>query len=142
MLPPRLVPSPRRRPARGGGHHDAAGSLSLEAAMALPVVAVCALALLQVVGVVRDALLAQDLARIGARVAATDPSDATVTDAIAAAAGDGVTTDVEITPAARGPGDTVTVTVRLERSGRWGDLGLTGRAVVRGEPILDRGGGP
>lgn len=137
------APTPRRRPHRRGargGRRD--GSLSLEAAMTLPLVALCALALLQLVGVVRDALLAEDLARIGARVAATDPSDAAVVDAVTAAAGDDVTTEVDVAPTARHRGDTVTVTVRLRRPGRWIDLDLTGRAVVHGEPLLDAGGGP
>ena len=72
--------------------------------MALPLVALCALALLQVVGVARDALLAEDLARIGARVAATDGSNAAVVDAVTAAAGDGVTAQVEVRPPLRRPG--------------------------------------
>ena len=105
--------------------------------MALPLVALCALALLQMVGVVRDALLAEDLARLGARVAATDPSNTAVADAVTAAAGDGVTTEVEVRPPLRRPGDTVTVTVRLRRPGRWVDLDLTGRAAVLGEPVLE-----
>lgn len=110
--------------------------------MAVPVVALCALALLQLVGVVRDALLAQDLARLGARLAATEPSDAPVVDAVAAAAGDGVTTEVVIDPSGRRHGDTVTVTVRLRRPGRWLEVDVTGRAVTHGEPLLDDGGGP
>lgn len=133
------APTPRRRPQRRGAR---GGSLSLEAAMALPLVALCALALLQLVGVVRDALLAEDLARIGARVAATDPSDAAVVDAVAAAAGDDVTTEVDVSPSARHRGDTVIVTVHLRRPGRWIDVDLAGRAVVHGEPVLDAGGGP
>ena len=108
--------------------------------MALPLVALCALALLQVVGVARDALLAEDLARVGARVAATDASHTAVVDAIDAVAGDDVTTSVEIRPPLRRPGDTITVTVRLQRAGRWIDVDLTGRASVLGEPVL--GGHP
>ena len=71
--------------------------------MALPVVALCAVALLHVVGVARDALLAQDLARLGARTAATTTSDAEVRAAVAAAAGDGTVT-VAVTPSGRGRG--------------------------------------
>jgi hypothetical protein len=110
--------------------------------MALPVAALCALALLQLVGVVRDALLAEDLARIGARVAATDTSDAVVVAAVTRAAGDDVTLDVEVSPSPRHGGDVVTVTVRVRRPARrWVDVALTGRAAVHGEPVLDRGGG-
>lgn len=137
-VPVPAAPTPRRHPQRRGARDGRdRGSVSLEAAMALPLVAVCALALLQVVGVVRDALLAEDLARIGARVAATDPAHPAVTAAVAAAAGDGVTTSVEVLPPLRRPGDTITVTVRLHRPGRWFDVALTGHAAVLGEPILD-----
>ena len=110
--------------------------------MAIPVVALCALALLQVVGVVRDALHAQDLARVGARVAATEPSDAAVVDAVLAAAIDGVEVVVDVTPSQRHHGDTVTVGVTLRRPGRWVDLDLTGTAATHGEPLLDRRVGP
>lgn len=110
--------------------------------MALPLVALCAVAMLQLVGVVRDALLAQDLARIGARVAATDPSNAAVVDAVRAAAGEGVDTEVTITPPLRRHGHTVTVEVHLRRPDALLDVDLTGRAVTHGEPVLDRGGIP
>lgn len=110
--------------------------------MALPLVALSAVAMLQLVGVVRDALLAQDLARIGARVAATDPSDTAVVDAVTAAAGGDVDTEVRITPPMRRHGDTVTVEVHLQRTGALLDVVLTGRAVAHGEPVLDRGGVP
>ncbi len=110
--------------------------------MALPVVALCALGLLSLVGVVRDALLAEDLARIGARVAATDPSDARVTAAVVQAAGDAVDVTVEVSPSPRRHGDTITVTVRVHRPDRRFDLTLTGRASVHGEPLLDRPADP
>lgn len=110
--------------------------------MALPVVALCALGLLSLVGVVRDALLAEDLARLGARLAATDPSDTQVADAVAAAAGDEVATEVRIDPSLRRHGDTVIVTVEVRRPDRRFDLTLTGRAAVYGEPLLDRPAGP
>lgn len=110
--------------------------------MAIPVVALCAVALLQLVGVARDALLAQDLARVGARVAAVDPSDAAVAEAVRSAAGDDVTVAVDVTPSARHHADTITVRVRLQRPGRWFDVDLTGTAASHGEPILDTRGGP
>lgn len=139
--PRRATPAPRRLPLRRGARGQT-GSLSLEAAMAIPVVALSALALLQLVGVARDALLAQDLARVGARVAAVDPSDAAVVDAVRAAAGGDVDLAVDVTPSARHHADTITVTVRLRREGRWFDVDLTGTAASHGEPILDTGGGP
>lgn len=105
--------------------------------MALPVVALCALALLQLVGVARDALLAQDLARLGARTAATSPVDADVRAAVVAAAGPDLDPEVAISPAVRRRGSTVTVTVTVRRPGRLLDVALTGRAVAHGEPRLD-----
>ncbi len=108
--------------------------------MVMPLVALCALAMLQLVGVVRDALLAQDLARIGARVAAVDPSHEAVARAIASAAGPDVATTVTILPPMRRHGDTITVEVRLQRPGGLLDVELTGRAATHGEPVLDRGG--
>lgn len=110
--------------------------------MAMPVVALCALGLLSLVGVVRDALLAEDLARLGARLAATDPSDTRVASAVADAAGDEVVTEVTIDPSLRHHGDTVVVTVTVHRPDRRFDLTLTGRAAVHGEPLLDRPAGP
>ncbi len=115
------------------------GSLSLEAAMAVPVVALCALALLQLVAVARDVLLAQELARLGARVAATSPADGEVHAAVTRAAGPDVEVEVTIDPSVRGRGDTVDVQVVLRRAGRWPHIALTGRAVAHGEPQLERG---
>lgn len=106
--------------------------------MALPVVALCAVGLLQLVGVARDALLAQDLARLGARTAATTTSDAAVRAAIVDAAGPDLRADVVITPSSRGRGSTVTVTVTVHRPDRVLDLASTGRAVAHGEPQLER----
>lgn len=105
--------------------------------MALPVVALCVVGLLQLVGVVRDALLAQDLARLGARTAATTPSDGAVRGAVVEAAGPGLQADVVITPSERTRGSTVTVRVTLRRPDRLLDVALTGRAVAHGEPQLD-----
>lgn len=105
--------------------------------MALPVVALCVVGLLQLVGVARDALLAQDLARLGARTAATSPSDAAVRAAVVEAAGPGLEADVAVTPAGRTRGSTVSVRVTLRRPDRLLDLALTGRAVAHGEPQLD-----
>lgn len=112
------------------------GSLSLEAALAVPLVAVVAMGLLQVLGVARDALLAQDLARLGVRVAATTTSDAAVREAIVDAAGAEVTTHVRIAPPVRRRGTAVVVEVELRRPGRVLDAAVTGRAVAHGEPQL------
>lgn len=107
--------------------------------MAVPVVALCALALLQLVAVARDVLLAQELARLGARVAATSPADGDVHAAVTRAAGPGVEVEVTIDPSVRGRGDTVDVQVVVHRAGRWPHIALTGRAVAHGEPQLERG---
>ena len=105
--------------------------------MALPVVALCALGVLQLLGVARDALLAQDLARLGARTAATTTSDTTVRDAITDAAGPDLRPRVQVTPTSRRRGSTVVVSVTVRRPGRVLDVALTGRAVAHGEPQLD-----
>lgn len=134
------VPPPPRRvtPTRRGVGRAADGSLSLEFALALPLVAFVAFALLQIVGVARDALLAQDLARLGARIAATSSSDHAVHTAVANGAGPGVTTEVTVTPPVRHRGDTIVVEVTVRRPRRPLDLPVTGRAATHGEPVLDR----
>lgn len=104
--------------------------------MALPVVALCAVGVLQLLGVARDALLAQDLARLGARTAATTTSDAAVREAITDAAGSELHPEVRVTPGSRTRGSTVTVTVTVRRPGRALDVAVTGRAVAHGEPGL------
>lgn len=133
---PRMPRGTRARPAVG---RREAGSLSLEAAMALPLVALLAFAFLQLVGVSRDALLAQDLARVGARVAATSTSDRDVEQAIRAAAGRDLETEIRVTPATRRHGSTITVEVVVRRPARPFPYAVRGRAVAHGEPLL--GGG-
>lgn len=122
-----------RRPARGA---DLAGSLSLEVAMALPVLALAAFAVLQLVGVGRDMLLAQELAALGARIAATTTDDAHVARAVHDAAGDGHVLDVTIVPSPRGRGDIVTVGVVVQTT--FGPFAprVSADAVSRGEPTL------
>jgi len=119
--------------------HRQGGSLSLELAMALPVLALCALVLIQGVAVARDALLAQELARLAARVAATSSSDAAVRDAVTRAAGPDVDVAVTISPPVRGHGTTIRVHVDLQRPDRPLAVRLRGSAVAHGEPLL---GGP
>jgi hypothetical protein len=114
------------------------GSLSLELAMVLPVLALCALVLIQGVAVARDALLAQELARLAARVAATSPSDAVVRDAVTRAAGPDVDVVVTISPPVRGHGTTIRVQVELRRPDHPLPMSLRGRAVAHGEPLLER----
>lgn len=116
-----------------------AASVSLELALAVPVVAIVAVALLQVLGVARDALLAQDLARLGVRVAATSTSDAAVRQAVLGAAGPDVRVTATVTPSVRARGDLVSVEVALRRPGRMIEVTLSGRAVAHGEPQLDAG---
>jgi Flp pilus assembly protein TadG len=112
------------------------GSLSLEFALALPLVALCLLALLEGVGLLRDALLVQDAARLGARVAATTGDDGAVVAAVRDLLGADRDVTVAVTPTPRRTGDTITVSVVL--TARFGPArpAVHGRAVTRGEPIL------
>ncbi len=132
----RPVAATGRRPGRGA---DPAGSLSLEIAMALPLLALGAFAVLQLVGVGRDLLLVQELAALGARVAATTTDDTSVAGAVHAAAGDGHVVDVVITPSPRRRGDLVTVRVVLQTTFGPFTPRVTAGAVGRGEPSLSGG---
>lgn len=109
------------------------GSATLETVLVLPVVALVLLAVLQLVGVVRDELVAQEAARAGLRVAVTTR---TLGPAVAAArevAPDRQLT-VRVLPQERRPGDLVRIEVRV--AGRLGPLRTTavGRAAGRVEP--------
>lgn len=110
-----------------------AGAVSLEAALGVTVLLLLAAMLLQVVGVGRGVLLVHEAARAGARAAATGAPDAAVA-AVARDAADGLDVAVTVRPAARRPGDLVTVEV-----GWTGTLGplrpeVAARSVVRVEP--------
>lgn len=113
------------------------GAVSLEAALLLPFVALVTLAVLQLVGVARDLLLVHEVARAGARAAATTLADAPVT-AAAREAADGRPVAITILPSPRAPGTVVAVAVEL--ADRFGPIPYTvrARAVAEVEP----GAGP
>ncbi|MDX1658270.1 MAG: TadE family type IV pilus minor pilin [Nitriliruptorales bacterium] len=89
------------------------GVLSLEFALALPLLLLAVLTALQGLVLGRDVLLAHEAARAGARAAATSTSNAAVDRAVTAAIGDRAA-GVTIQPAGRSAGDTVTVEVVLD----------------------------
>ena len=113
------------------------GSVSLEAALVLPVVALVAWTLLQAAGVFVDALRLHDAARAGVRVAVTSLDDRDVSRVVAAAlpavAAD---LDVSVDPATRRPGDLVTVEVALLRTVGPLQHRLVARSAGVVEPIL------
>jgi hypothetical protein len=133
---------PRRggpvRPRRIAGED---GFLSLEWVMTLPVVAILAALVLAAGFLVRDVLVLQEAARVGARVASTTAGDQAVSLAVQDAApelADGRLT-VRVAPPLRRSGDQVEVEVVAHR--RYGPLSqrLRARSVARVEPILDDG---
>ena len=95
------------------------------------------LACLQVVGVVRDALLVHEAARAGVRAAATSQGSGAVVVAVDEAMG-GRSHEVSVTPLTRQPGDLVTVVVRLETS--LGPLrrDLSATVVAEVEPVVGK----
>lgn len=109
--------------------------------MTLPVVAILAALVLAAGFLVRDVLVLQEAARVGARVASTTAGDQAVTWAVQDAApelADGRLT-VRVAPPLRRSGDQVEVEVVADR--RYGPLShrLRARSVARVEPILDVG---
>lgn len=121
------------RPPRPGVGDDA-GSQVLEAAVVLPLLAVLLLGALQVVGVVTDAVVAQEAARRGVRAAVTTASDERVQQVVRSVLGER-TAEITIT-ASRTAGDEVVVDVVV--ASRLGPLRpeVRGRAVGIGEPGL------
>lgn len=115
-MPPPPVP-------RGSRHED--GVLSLEFALALPLLVLAVVAALQGLGLGRDVLVAQDAARAGARAAATASGTAPVAAAVAEAVG-GRDVAWHVAPESRGEGDLATVVVTL--SSRVGPVTLDVRA--------------
>ena len=87
------------------------GSVTFEAVLVLPVVMLAVFAVLQVVGVVRDALLVHEAARTGVRAAATSTGTGEVEIAVNSVLADREHV-VEVTPVNRVPGQLVTVRVR------------------------------
>lgn len=119
--------------ARHRGAED--GSLSLEAVMVLPVLALLVLGMLEVAGVVRDVMVVHEAARAGARAAATSTGDAAVS-AAARSASPEIDVAVLVDPLRRSDGDVVTVTVTTDR--RIGPVThrIRARAVARVEPAV------
>lgn len=115
------------------------GSVSLEAALALPVVALAAFALLQLAGVLADAIAVREAAAAGARTAATATSVDDVHAVVRAAVGDHRDVTVTVAPPRRRPGTLIRVEVRL--TSRLGPLRpvLTATSASRGEPVLGHG---
>jgi hypothetical protein len=135
------------RPPRGGPvrrprqRSTEDGFLSLEWVLTIPVMAVLASLVVAAGFLVRDVLVLQEAARVGARVASTTAGDQAATWAVRDAApelADGSIT-VRISPALRRGGDQVQVEVTAER--RYGPLShrLRARSTARVEPILDAG---
>lgn len=107
------------------------GAVALEFALLLPLVALLLVAALQVVGLARDVVVVQDLARQAVRVAAASGDDAAtravVEERLPRAA-------VVISPLHRRVGDLVHVVVRQDASLAGVTVSVTGQAVARVEP--------
>ncbi len=91
------------------------GSLSLEAVMVLPILALLVVALLQVAALVTDTLLLHEAARAGARTAATTTGSEPVARAARQAAPELEGMQVRVEPVVRRDGDLARVEVRLTR---------------------------
>lgn len=119
----------RRQPAISSQE----GSLSLELALTVPALFLLMLVVFHAAVYARDALLVQDAARRGARVAATTLDDG----AVAAAVRDGLdgrAAAVTVRPSPRGAGDVVRVTVTLQSRAIANAAPLTATAVSAVEP--------
>lgn len=114
-----------------GGGRSQDGVVALEFALLLPLVALLLSAVLQVLGLVRDVLVVQDLARQAVRVAAVSADDgpvrAVVADRLAEAT-------VEVTPTGRRSGSTVRVAVRHVAEVAGQRVPVVGRAAALVEP--------
>jgi len=136
-VPGEHVPVRRDGPAaRHGGRNDQRGSLSMEAVLILPVIAMLAVGLLQVAAIVSDVLLVHEAARAGARTAATTSGTAPVVQAARSAAPelDGLT--VRVQPIVRRDGDIARVEVSVDRTLGPVTHTLRARSVVRVEPAV------
>lgn len=135
-------PTARPRGSRGraaSSRRGQGGSLSLEAVLVLPVIALLALGLLNTVTVLRDVLLLHEAARVGARVAATSTDNRVVADAAMAAAPELAGIELSVTPPSWAPGDVVTVRVSATRRVGPTSLLLRATAHARAEPTLGEG---
>jgi hypothetical protein len=136
-------PSPAVRPSGGGPRptvHEA-GSLSLEAVLVLPIIALLVVGLLGTVGIVRDVLLLHEAARAGARAASTSTGVDPVTRAAREAVPELPDLRVTVTPTTRRDGDLARVRVEVDRA-----LGpvrhrLRASTVIRVEPAVGAGPG-
>ncbi len=138
MIAPRSPVRPRRAGPVPVGE---AGVLSLEAVLVLPILALLALGLLEVVGVVRDVLLLHEGARAGVRAAATTTGVAPVEQAVREAVPD-VPVVVTVSPATRRDGDLVRVELVLDRKVGPVTHRLRASGVARVEPAVGTGLGP
>lgn len=135
------VRPPRSGPARRRPGPDERGFLSLEWVLTVPVMAVIASLVIAAGFLVRDVLVLQEAARVGARVASTTAGDQAVRWAVEDAAPElaGSPLQVRVAPSLRRSGDQVEVEVTAER--RYGPLShrLRARSTARVEPVLDTG---
>jgi hypothetical protein len=129
---PPPAPSRPARPPTGRGE---AGSLSLEAVLVLPVLALLVVVLLDVAALARDVLVAHEAARVGVRVAATTTGAGPVVAAARAAAPE-LHLEVEVVPATRRDGDLARVTVTVRRRVVGTSLPVRATAVARVEPAV------
>lgn len=113
------------------------GSVTLEVALVMPLVALVAWLALGVVATVIDGLRLQEAARVGVRVAVTDADDAAVERAVHAVLGGGQREfRVEVEPGDRTAGSLVVVRVSVERRDGPLPVDLSARAVGVVEPLV------
>lgn len=103
--------------------------------LVLPFVMLATLAVLQVVGVVRDALLVHEAARAGVRAAATTTGTSEVVAAVDKAM-EGRPHEITVTPINRQSGQLVTVTVRAPTSLGPLDHWVEATLVAEVEPVV------
>lgn len=132
----RSFPRTSALPGSGGARRREGGSLSLEAVMILPLLALFAAVLLQVAVIISDVLLVHEAARAGARAAATTTGSSPVSTAARAAAPELEDLVVQVTPTVRRDGDLARVEVAVERSVGPASHTLRATAVARVEPAV------
>ncbi len=113
------------------------GAVSLEFALAVPVLALLMLLVLHAAVYARDALLVQGAAQHGARAAAATADNNRVRGVVRDAL-DGRDAVVTITPLHRQAGDTVRVGVTLRSRAGFGHHSVTARGAAIVEPGVGR----
>lgn len=110
--------------------------------LTLPVLAAFLTLLFAAGFLVRDVLVLQEAARVGARVASVTPGTQLASDAARDAAPELDRVAVAVVPAARSTGDQVEVIVRTTAT--YGPISypLSARSVARTEPVIDAGPRP